>query len=341
MISKCSSCGGNLKFSPKNQCLMCEKCHSTLQINSSNEIIKHSYDGYLLNTNKTENASKPDITNCPTCGASITLKGLEFSGKCPYCNSSLVINHSKNNIDIDAVVPFKIDMDTVYENYKTSVAKKFFIPSVFKKQPPMDKVKGFYIPSFSFDADTSTDYKGILENTYTDKDGHHHSTTRHIKGHLDKNHKNVFIESSSKISQNDLSGILPFDTSQSRKYQDEFILGYSVEKFEDTIENCYALAKKEIDNDIRSSVLSQYRYDRVVSLNCDTTYYNKKYCYYMLPVYEISLDYKDKHYKTYMNGQTGKVGGGLPKSSLKIAFLVVFILFMICIVLSSIIALCN
>ena len=39
-----------------------------------------------------------------------------------------------------------------------------------------------------------------------------------------------------------------------------------------------------------------------------------------MPVYTFEFMYKDKKYITYMNGQTGKVGSGLPISKVKVAF---------------------
>lgn len=336
--SRCSSCGGNLVFSPKNQCLMCEKCSSISPIHSNINILKHNYDDYLKGeSNETSSLPKKDITNCSTCGASINMKGLEYSGKCPYCDTSLVLNSSKDNINIDAIIPFKIDKDNLYEIYRQNVSKKWFIPNTFKKKPPMDKVKGYYIPSFSFDANSYSEYRGVLENTHTDKEGNRHTERKHISGKTNFNLTNILIESSSKIEQEQLKGVLPYNLKEAVSYQDEFVLGYSVEKFEDRIENCYNLAKYEMDSIIRAQILSRYHYDRVVSFECNTVYSDRKYSYYMLPIYQIEFEYKDKKYLSYMNGQTGRVGTGIPKSPVKITFTVLLVLLFLAIIFTPII----
>lgn len=329
---KCSSCGGNLIFSPSNCSLICEKCKTITPINTKNDFAKKSYDDFIkteLGQNSIIGTTNEKSYNCPTCGASLNLKTSEFSGNCPYCGSSVVVDNTKQNLSVDAIIPFQIDKNAVYENYKKSVGKKLFIPSTFKRQPPMDNVTGFYIPAFSFDADTSSDYVGKLEDEYHDSDGNSHITTRNIRGHEDINFKDVLIESSSKLNQLDLDGILPYNIKQSYTYDDDFIRGYSVEKFNDSVKNCFTLASQEMKQRIENQILSKYTYTRVAYFNCNTTTKNRKFSYYLLPVYSIDFEYNNKKYTTLMNGQTGKVGLGIPKSKVKISFTVLGIIFLI------------
>ena len=46
----------------------------------------------------------------------------------------------------------------------------------------------------------------------------------------------------------------------------------------------------------------------------------------MLPMYRINFNYKNKKYSNIINGQTGKVGGNIPKSKFKIALIVIGII---------------
>ena len=120
--------------------------------------------------------------------------------------------------------------------------------------------------------------------------------------------------------------MLPYNFNDSVKYDSDFIRGYSVEHFNNTLENCFKLSRISIDNKIRSQILSKYNYTSVVKLDVQTTYSNEKYCYHLLPVYKLDFNYKQKDYSTFMNGQTGKVGTGLPKSKVKITFFVLGII---------------
>ena len=77
---------------------------------------------------------------------------------------------------------------------------------------------------------------------------------------------------------------------------------------------------------IKSRILSRYNYDTVASYEQKTVFKDEKYSYYILPTYQVSYDYKGKKYTTFMNGETGKVGSGLPKSPVKITFFVLMII---------------
>ena len=331
---KCNSCGGNLIFSPTSCSLYCEKCKTLQPINTNRDFSKKDYDSFISsNSTLSETLVKENELNCPTCGANVSLKGLEFSGTCPYCGSNIVHSNEKENLSVDAIIPFKIDKDKVYENYRNSVKKKLFIPNVFKKQPPMDNVNGYYIPAFGFDANTSSVYQGVLENEYRDSNGNTHIDRKRISGHQDVDFLDVLIESSSKINQLDLDEILPFNVKEAYRYDDDFVRGYSVEKFNDKLENCYKLAKQEMERRIQAQILSKYTYTRVVKFDCDTKIANRKFCYYMLPIYSIDFKYKDKTYKTTMNGQTGKVGAGIPKSKVKITFTAIGVILFISLII--------
>ena len=102
-------------------------------------------------------------------------------------------------------------------------------------------------------------------------------------------------------------------------------MGYTVEQYENTVEDCEKVAKRIMEENIKKSILKNYHYDRVVSFEMTTQYTDEKYMYYLLPVYKCSFTYKNSKYTTFMNGETGKVGGGFPVSWLKVS-LVVFVM---------------
>ena len=75
--------------------------------------------------------------------------------------------------------------------------------------------------------------------------------------------------------------------------------------------------------------MSSYSYSYVQSYDQNVKFSDEKYSYYIVPTYSVKYKYKGKSYLTYMNGQTGKVGGGLPRSAVKITFFVLFILLVV------------
>ena len=58
----------------------------------------------------------------------------------------------------------------------------------------------------------------------------------------------------------------------------------------------------------------------------DITHSNKKYSYLLLPIWICNYYFKEKLYNFFINGNTGKVTGKVPRSPFKIILFVLFIL---------------
>ena len=332
---QCPSCGGRLRYSPEDGALKCEFCDKKVEIEYVKNREKHDFSIDAKHQKQHDDyASQTKVFKCSSCGSNIVLNALEVSSICPYCNSPCVIDES---IDIglkpDYIIPFKFSIDQVKDLYKKGMKKKWFIPNKFKKSPPMDHIKGIYIPTFAFDAHTESDYQGVLEEDYTttDSEGRSHTHTRSfsISGHVSLNHTDVMVETSTHIDQSSFDALKPFNTSGAVEYKPQFILGYSVEHYDNSLENCKRIADSMMEDYIRQTALSRYSYDRVRTYNQDTNFSEQKYAYYIVPTYRFNYKYKEKDYTTFMNGQTGKVGKGVPRSAVKITFFVLFWLLVI------------
>ena len=112
--------------------------------------------------------------------------------------------------------------------------------------------------------------------------------------------------------------LLPFKFNESYVYDSNFVRGYSIEHYEDRLSDCYKHAQEGMKKAIREIILSKYDYDTVDYLNMNVKFSNELYSYRMLPIYSFEFEWKKNKYMVLMNGQTGKVGGGYPKSALKI-----------------------
>lgn len=329
---KCKSCGGDLVFSPSQQNLLCTKCGNTYDFEKIKNFKKHDIsEAGVSKFDKAEWQKENKVIACKACGAKIDLNNLEFTATCPYCKSTSVAETSElPGIPPDAIIPFKFDEEEASKKFAEIVKKKKFVPNSLKKKIPKTSIQGVYIPAFTFDADTDSNYKGVLYQNieHTDSKGRTYTTRRYfpISGNKKLEHRDVMIEASSKLNQKKLTEILPFDNEDVYKFDKSFVRGYSVEHYDtDTVES-HTQARNIIDSRIRSAILSKYSYDGVSSLTINTKYYNEKFLYRISPIYTFEFDYKEKKRIVLMNGQTGKLGKGLPKSGWKITLLVLGIL---------------
>lgn len=320
---KCKSCGGNLVFSPQTQNLRCPHCLGTQQINSRMCCPKHEIGEQSQRQSSWNEMNK--VVMCQNCGASVVLNRLESATKCPYCSSALVVEtQAQPGLTPDAIIPFQFDKAEAAKRFVEGVKKKAFLPNKFKKELPESEIQGIYIPTFLFDAESQSKYSGVLSEDRVVMRGQEREVvtrTFPIAGQVDMQHKNVTIEASAHINQIQLNALKPFDYSQFHEFDEAYLLGYCVENNDVDVDSCKNSARGVMRSAIRQKILSRYHYDRVQHLNVSTDFFDEKFSYGILPTYRFNYKYKNKDYTTFVNGQTGKVGGGVPRSGAKITFL--------------------
>lgn len=327
---RCASCGGMLVFSPKIGMLHCDNCGSGEKIEKVKEIELHDYSENLEDKNQRNDwKTQNKVFKCSSCGANVILSSLEVSKTCPYCESSFVAQSSALvGVSPDGIIPFMFDKEQALECFKKGVKKKKFAPNKFKKASSVDTIKGIYISSFSFNANTQTSYDGRIGKRVGSGDKSR-MKYRHISGTNSLPIKDVIVESSSHMDQESLEKIKPFDLDKAYKFNNDFMLGFMAETYDQSMVNNRKVSDNLMQQIIREDILSNYSYDTVSYLNMDTTYSNVKYSYYYLPTYKIDFKYKKKTYTSYVNGQTGKLGGKFPISPIKVTILVFVILLLV------------
>ncbi|MDY6367287.1 MAG: zinc ribbon domain-containing protein [Clostridia bacterium] len=319
---KCPSCGSNMKFDPESQMLYCEHCGTK---SSFNQELKASELDLLSGFNADDNQwKKEDVTvfRCDNCGAKVVLSASETAKSCPFCGTAHVEKIDElAGIKPNGVVPFLLTSDKAVERSKTWAKKRLFAPSKFKKSLNAENVKGVYSPCFTFDSKTTSYYRGRIGKNYTrtvgsGKDQHTETYTvwKDISGTYYDNFDDVLISAGNKISQKTFDKISPYDTNESKGYQENYLLGFMAYHYDKSIEDCWGLAKDKMDAAIRKGILSQYSYDEVDYLNVSTTHEAVTYKYVMLPVYVGNFSYKKKVYNFYVNGVSGKTTGKTPVS---------------------------
>lgn len=330
--SKCKTCGSNLVFDPSSQMLKCFACSNTYGFPKIQKNFKHSFSD--VDQDNSEWVQSTKVIKCKTCGAQVELNGYTITEACPYCGSVYTLEAEDiQGLKPDCVVPFKFDYEEGMNTFIRNVKKKFYVSSKFKKHLPKNKVRGIYVPTFTYDTDTNSSYKGTLryETRTRDSKGnvHVHVHYKPISGTIAENFRDVTIEASSQVTDKEMSAITPYDYNDSYVYDTGFIQGYNAEHYQDDMTTCYNVAVRKMDYQIERDIKSKYSGKGTLeNLQVSTNYFNKLYAYRLLPIYVFEFE-KAKNkgiFTVMMNGQTGKVGRGLPKSALKISLTVFLVL---------------
>jgi len=325
---KCKSCGSNLIFSPKHNALLCKNCGNTYTIEEGSSFLFHTFENEISISNEHNDwANETKMLKCQDCGAEIILDKFEYSSTCAYCGSNVVSKIEElPGLKPDAVIPFKFDGHDATLKFGELIKKKWFIPNSLKKKIPSSDMTGTYIACFSFNTNTFSNYSGIFSynETYTNSKGESRTITHYVNvsGSHKSDFKNILIESNQHITDSDLNDIRPFNFNEIRKFNQDYLKGYVVEHYNEDANNCFKIAKSKMTNTIKQELLKKHKCTHISSIDLQTNFNNNSYAYYLLPIYLFIYKYKDRTYKTIMNGQNGKLGSNVPRSGVKITLFV-------------------
>ena len=330
-MNNCENCGGNLKFDAIKKVLKCEKCKSETPVDVQTGYTGHSFD---MNGVTEEKIKTNKTAKCSNCGAVISSETYTLSDTCDYCGAHLV-EQLELGVSPDGCLLYTFDKEDAKSKFKEGLKNKWFLPNKFKREPNLDSIESVYIPAYLYDVTTENQYNGEIYESDTDRSNNTKRYYKKIRGSLTMREDDILLECSNQINQLTLDNISPYDLSQMVKFKPEFLLGYSVEYYEKNLQETKNILKQVIYNRVKRNILKGYSYDGVNYLNINTEYSDCKYSRIILPAYRVKYRYGKKEYATYLNGQTGKVGGNLPKSKVKIGFFVLGIIAIIGLVVAG------
>ena len=323
---KCPCCGGAIGFDTDAQKMKCPYCDTEFDV----ETLK-DYDNEL-NNETTEDMSGWDtpteewqegdeegmrVYTCNSCGGSVIGDENTAATSCPYCGNPVVMmGQLRGELKPDYVIPFKLDKKAAKEGYLKHIKGKKLLPKLFKDQNHIDEIKGIYVPFWLFDADAdaSIRYKATRVRTWSDSK-YDYTETSHFAAFRSGNlsFENVPADGASKIDDNLMESIEPFDFGDAVDFQTAYLAGYLADKYDvnadDSIERANSRIKKSTEDAFAETVKG---YTTVEAVNSNIQLHNGKAKYAFYPVWILNTTYKDQKYAFAMNGQTGKTVGNLP-----------------------------
>lgn len=335
---KCPSCFGVMDFDPKTGGLACPFCGHTEAIPVNEEAPKEAEEQDLASADKIENCNwgvEKKTVICKSCGGESIYDALEISSVCPFCGSNQVMEASdQNTMAPGGVVPFAITDKQASDLFRSWIKKKWFCPKMAKESAKAKSFKGIYLPYWTFDAKTYSEYVGeygidkkrddrIITNWYA------------VRGNSSLSFDDELVCGTTKHSGSMLQGIEPYRTAENKAYKPEYVAGFAAERYSIGIKEAWEMAKQsmkyKIRNTIENGIKRQYHADRVRNLRITTKYSDLTYKYLLLPVWISSYKYQDKVYQFMVNGQTGKVSGKIPISVPKVILTVLGVILLIAI----------
>ncbi len=331
---KCPRCGGVMDFDPATGGLKCPYCDYEQEIKKEEEQPESAQELNLAEADKLENCDwgvEKKTVLCKSCGAESVYDVLEISAVCPFCGSNQVMEAAdKKTMAPGGVIPFKITDKQASQLFQNWIKRKWFCPKLAKESAKAKSFKGVYLPYWTFDAQTISEYKADYGKDRRVKRGDQVQIVTDwyaTQGTYEEDFDDELICATTNQNQSMLMGIEPYNTAENKSYKPEYIAGFAAERYALGVKDAWEMAKNSIKNKLHSSVTtkirSRYGADRVRNLVIHTRYAGITYKYLLLPVWISSYKYKDTVYKFMVNGQTGKVSGKIPISIPKVIITVI------------------
>lgn len=345
---KCPDCGGTMDFDPKTGGLTCPYCGHQEAIpekKQSNGKVQSASAAEipLEDADKTENCDWGVATKsviCKSCGAESIYDKNDISSTCPYCGSNQVMEaNDSETMAPGGVVPFKIDEKEAASRFNSWLKGKFFAPKKAKETAKAKNFKGMYLPFWTFDTETKSEYSGEYgKDRKVKKNDKEEIVTDWYKtqGTYEDSFDDELVSGTTKHEEWMLNAIAPYNTADNKLYKPEYVAGFGAERYSLGVKAAWEKAKAAISNTIHgrinSKIMEEHNADHVRGLKVNTVFNKVTFKYLLLPVWVANYKYNDKVYKFMVNGQTGKVAGRSPVSAIKVIITILVVI--------AIIALC-
>lgn len=273
-----------------------------------------SQAGREWESGETDNMS---VYVCKSCGGEIVADESTAATSCPFCDNPVVMmGRFSGDLKPDYVIPFKLDKKAAKEKLSKHLMGKILLPKVFKDQNHIDEVKGLYVPFWLFDteADADIQYQATRVRSWSDKD-YNYTETNYFSvlrsGQL--GFERIPVDGSSKLDNQLMESIEPFDFSEAVNFQTAYLAGYLADKYDVGAEESLSHANRRVKQSTETVFANTVtNFDTVVAESSNIRLKNGSTKYVLYPVWILNTTWNGKKFVFAMNGQTGKFVGDLP-----------------------------
>lgn len=348
----CKQCGAKQVFAPGTTKLKCEYCGTENDIEIKTAIIEEiDYNTFIKEHSDTLSKHQISTVRCNSCGAKTTFDNNVVSELCPFCGSVLVIKNTEiqNIIKPWSIIPFKIDAKKAFSQFQNWLRKLWFAPNDLKKYATQqEKLKGLYIPYWTYDSKTVTHYHGMRGINYTTtepyttiENGKSVTRTRTVvrtrwtpvSGTVYVNFDDIIVLASKSLPQKYTDRLEPWNLNELITFDEKFLSGFRTETYQIDVKEGFEIGKEKMNSIIRNAVCRDIGGDHQQITSMNVQYNNITFKHILLPIWISAYRYKNKVYRFMVNGQTGEVQGERPWSWIKISLTIFICLIIIGIII--------
>ena len=351
----CNGCGSILHYVPGTTLLKCEHCGNANEIDLSEtdeDLGAYDYDEFLESIEASSPSADLQQVKCQNCGSKTALPKNVTADHCPFCSSPLIIDLDSDQgyVKPHYILPFVIDENIAKEKFNKWIKGLSLAPQDLKEKTTgsSSMLNGVYIPYWSYDALTGTEYTGergdhywTREIYFEEVDGENVERSREVRhtnwfpvsGYVNNQFENILVSASQSLPPKTLNTIGKWDFSKLVEYNEMFVSGFRAESYQISPQDGLELAKKTMIAPINNTVVNDIGGNEQRVFDLSTEFEETAIRYILLPVWISSFNYKGKFYQFAINACTGDVSGDRPWSAAKIISLILAILISLVIII--------
>ena len=334
----CDKCGASLVFCSDEGALRCQYCGETNRITPPKlPIYENNLDDALYRLERTKKVNLLDDMHakCPSCGAGFDMDAHIRSTKCPFCATPVV-----TNLDIfmplspKSLLPFAINQKEAKVIFKKWVGNLWFAPNSLKKFTETDsRFNGIYLPYWTYDSQTHSDFRGQRGDTYYERvtrrvyvngreefveDMEPRIEWTPVQGSVERHFDDVLIGATKTIPRKLVDALEPWDLENLENFDDQYLSGFESEVYQVALDDGFHYAKEYMSYEIREAVRHRIGGDRQQITDLKIYHDKSTFKYILLPIWTAHFKYNKKDFRFAINARSGQIKGERPYSKTKI-----------------------
>ena len=348
----CAACGAQAEWNPGRQLLVCPFCGTSapFTINPDGTIVENDLAAALRAAPADERGWLVErrTVKCQSCKAVSVFDPARVGQNCDFCGSPKLLDYQEIKAPIrpQSLLPFKVTEAHVRDQIRRWYAGKWLAPGSLKRMALIDRVKGVYVPYWTFDAHVVCPWRAdaghyyYTTETYRDNQGRTQTRrVRHVRwepaaGEVQHFFDDEPVPGTHGVSLRLLKEIEPFPTSELVPYDTAFLSGFVVEHYQLVLQEASQQSEVSMTHQLEEMCAREIPGDTYRNLEIRPVFSARTFKHILVPVWLLSYTYGNRAWQVVVNGYTGAIAGEYPKSAWKIALLVLAVLIVMLFVLS-------
>ncbi len=345
----CDSCGSDMRFDPGDERLVCDHCGNIEPIehgpwSRASAITELDFEQAVGAGLGTAEIEETRTVECPNCAARFEFDPAVHAAECPFCATPVVTDTgTSRQIKPRAVLPFQLEERAARQAMTDWLGALWFAPNGLVEYARKGRaMSGVYTPSWTFDAQTDSDYRGqrgivYHENRTVTRNGKRQNVQvakvrwTPVRGRVARFFDDVMVVASTALPEKFRAALVHWDLTRLEPYQPEYLAGFRSEAYTIELRDAYGEARQVMDRQILRDIKFDIGGDRQKVDQVNTRVADVTFKHILVPVWVAAYRYRGRAYRFVVNGQTGQVVGERPWSAWKIAFAVMLGLILVAI----------